>query len=224
MMLVYAHQLLKFTLSASDGEIGSVKDVYFDDHNWTLRYFVVDTGNWLFQRKVLISPVAVDGGQQVSQGKLPVKLSKEQVKDSPDIDMDMPVSRQQESSLFDYYSWPSNGRAGMGYPTSGMLKGASAFYNKIENQANFDPHLRSFRHVSQYEVHNEEGLVGRVKDLLIDTADWSVPYLVLDGVFASGSEHVAIPTDKILSIDWDTYTVNVSVKNAELSNDALINL
>lgn len=43
------------TVSAFDGDIGAVDQVYFDDHAWGVRYLVVETGNWLNDRRVLIS-------------------------------------------------------------------------------------------------------------------------------------------------------------------------
>jgi hypothetical protein len=46
-------------LHARDGEIGHLKDFFFDDQSWTIRYLVADTGNWLPNRKVLLSPFAV---------------------------------------------------------------------------------------------------------------------------------------------------------------------
>jgi hypothetical protein len=53
---VHCKDLLKARIHASDGKLGSLKDVYFDDEAWNTRYFVVDTGNWLQIRKVLVSP------------------------------------------------------------------------------------------------------------------------------------------------------------------------
>src|SRR5262245_4340906 len=47
-----------FSLAAKDGEIGKVKELYFDDQNWTVRYVVVDTGGWLSGRKVLLAPLS----------------------------------------------------------------------------------------------------------------------------------------------------------------------
>ena len=47
------------TIVAPDGDIGKVDDFYFDDKSWTIRYLVADTGNWLLDRKVLISPIAL---------------------------------------------------------------------------------------------------------------------------------------------------------------------
>ena len=78
---------------------------FFDDKTWAIRYLVVDTGTWLPDRQVLISPIAL--GQPDWEGQFfPVKLTTEQVRNSPDIDTDKPVSRQQETRLHTYYDWP----------------------------------------------------------------------------------------------------------------------
>ena len=82
--------------------IGTVSDFLFDDATWKVRWLVVDTGHWLTGRKVLIHPSvmgAVDDGRQ----RVPVKLTKARIKDSPDILQDQPVSRQMESGLYGYY-------------------------------------------------------------------------------------------------------------------------
>jgi uncharacterized protein YrrD len=222
-MKVYFTQLTDYALGATDGEIGKIKDVYFDDHGWNVRYVVAETGNWLFKRKVLISPVAVVQSIEITSKVLNVNLSKDQVKNSPDIDTELPVSVQQESSLFDHYSWPSFGRAGTGWPTAGMVRGTTAVINKAELPEEFDPHLRSFLHVSQYEVHNGTGRVGLVKDLLIDLENWSIPFLLIDDIFTSDKERVMIPTEKILSIDWDTFQVKISSNQDEIQNAPRIN-
>ena len=49
-----------YELDSLDGEIGKVKEFYFDDRHWTIRYLVADTGNWLSGRQVLISPYALN--------------------------------------------------------------------------------------------------------------------------------------------------------------------
>ncbi len=58
-MLSKAKTLTGYKLDSLDGEIGRVKDFYFDDRHWTIRYLVADTGNWLSDRQVLISPHAL---------------------------------------------------------------------------------------------------------------------------------------------------------------------
>jgi len=48
-----------YAIGATDGDIGKLDDFYFDDESWTIRYLVAETGNWLLDRKVLISPFAL---------------------------------------------------------------------------------------------------------------------------------------------------------------------
>lgn len=213
-MQIHGNKLLGFSLGAADGEIGKVTDIYFDDSAWLVRYLVIETGNWLFKRKVLISPYVVTDINNINTDVLQVKLNKEQIKNSPNIDTDMPISSQQESSLTNHYSL--FGGAGMGWPTTAMVKGTSDIVNKVDSQQGFDPHLRSFRHVAQYEVHNQNGRYGLVKDVVVDLSNWSVPYLLLDDAFTSKHESVVVSTSSILSIDWDTFRINVSLSNKDM--------
>ena len=104
-MLRTMNDLEGYAIRATDGTIGHVKDFYFDDETWVIRYLVVDTGTWLSSRKVLISPVAI-GHPNWAEKVLPVSITKEQVKNSPDIDTEKPVSRQHEIRYLGYYGYP----------------------------------------------------------------------------------------------------------------------
>jgi len=214
-MLESTHLLTGFSLETEDGEIGSVQDFYFDDQYWNIRYLVVETGNWFFGRKVLISPYAIQGVAWENQ-LLKVKMTKEQVRSSPSIDTNLPVSRQLEKKLNDYYAWPCYGSAGMGYPTTGMVKVSRTIKSDLEDHATADKHLRSYRHVRDYKVYNPDGFLGETADFLLDTADWTLPYLVVEMAEAAEGEMIAIPTDQIASIDFSTYAVAVTLDTAEL--------
>lgn len=77
-------------LGASDGDIGRVKDFYFDDQNWAVRYVIADTSSWLAGREVLISPHAF-GRLRQFENVLRLKLTRKQIEDSPSIDTRKPV-------------------------------------------------------------------------------------------------------------------------------------
>src|SRR5450759_1770004 len=104
-MLHSMKDLEDYAIGATDGTVGHVKDFYFDDKAWVIRYLVVDTGTWLSSRKVLISPIAI-GHPNWAEKTLPVSITKEQVKNSPDIDTEKPVSRQHEIEYLGYYGYP----------------------------------------------------------------------------------------------------------------------
>ncbi len=103
-MLRSVDNLIGFSLGASDGEIGRVHSFLFDYGDWAIHYLVVDTGRWLPGRKVLIPTKVLD--QPDWQDRVfRVDLTKEQVRDSPQIDAEAPVSRQREIELHEHYGW-----------------------------------------------------------------------------------------------------------------------
>ncbi|MGN7203800.1 PRC-barrel domain-containing protein [Pedobacter sp. SAFR-022] len=220
-MLESTHLLTGFSLATEDGEIGSVKDFYFDDQHWNIRYLVVETGNWFFGRKVLISPHAIQGVAWENR-LLKVKMTKDQVRSSPSIDTNLPVSKQLEKKLNDYYAWPNYGSAGMGYPTTGMVKVTRTIKAEVEEDTGADKHLRSYRHVRDYKVYNADGFLGETADFLVDTADWTLPYLVIEMADAEEGEMIAIPSDQIASIDFSTYAVAITQGREQLKKISAI--
>ena len=81
-MLTHLKALKKYSIRAKDGEIGSIVDFYFDDKEWIIRYFVLDTGTWLPGRRVLLSPSVFHVRDETSN-ELQTFLTKEQIKKSP---------------------------------------------------------------------------------------------------------------------------------------------
>lgn len=161
-------------LSLDDAEVGKVKDFYFDDLMWTVRYLVDDTGGWLHGRSVLLSPVVL-GQPDWDSEVLTVLLSEEQIMESPGVDMDKPVSRQKEEELNIYYGWPSYW-AVMPLPVP-MLVGEAGVAASREKG---DPHLRSIREVAGYSIEVMDGDIGQVDDFILDDEGWTIRYMVVD--------------------------------------------
>jgi hypothetical protein len=220
-MLWHASAINGYAIAASDGPIGTVSDFLFDDASWLVRWLVVDTGNWLSGRKVLLPPSVLGlldaKGQEVS-----VKLTKQQVKESPEIDTDRPVSRQMETNVYDYYGWsPYWGSGfymgGYGYmPSSGAASpylGARRRDEEIaEAQASRDDaHLRSVETVTGYHIHASDGEIGHVEGFLVDDADWSIHYLIVDTRNWWPGKKVLISPRSAREIDWTDKLVNLDV-------------
>ena len=231
-MLRSVHDLLSYAIRATDGVIGHVKDVYFDDHNWGVRYFVVETGSWLSSRKVLISPISI-GKPDWDARVLPVSITKEQVKGSPDIDTDKPVSRQHEMQYLEYYGYPyywggSGLGAGAAYPGA-MLTGVgydgsgANFLLEQANDAraeeaaeerrqdNSDPYLRSCNALLKYHIEATDGGMGHVKGLLVDEETWAIRYLILETSDWWGGHQVLIAPQWIQEISWLDATIAVDL-------------
>jgi len=217
-----------YSLKETDGEIGEVDEFYFDDLSWTIRYLVVKTGNWLSGRKVLISPEALLPPDWENE-EFPVNLTKDQIKNSPDIDTDKPVSRQHEEELSSYYSWDTYwGEEPHGAGIFGAMP--SALYESeigepenidqgaIQEQGNNDPHLQSTDAVKGYAIHATDGEIGKVVDYILDDSNWKIDYLVVDTGSWLNSKKVLLPTGWISQVKWDNEIVIVNVTTDEIEN------
>ena len=142
-MLIKAKTLAGYKLQSLDGEIGKVKEFYFDDRFWAVRYLVADTGGWLTGRQVLISPYALISASKEEQ-HITVDLTKKQIEDSPSLDSDKPVSRQFEEAYYGYYGWP-NYWAGpyMWGPYPYIVRDRIKWRESNAGGKAWDPHLRS---------------------------------------------------------------------------------
>ncbi len=214
-----SEDLLHFSLEATDGEVGKVKDFYFDDQKWVIRYLVVKTGSWLSGREVLISPVAI-ACESYESKKFPVNLTKEQVNNSPDIDTDKPVSRQQELALYDHYAWQRYGGGGfyaggvweIAYPTISMDDEKALIEDdNVKKHSDDDPHLRSTQAIIGYHVHALDGEVGHVSDFIIDDATWQLLFFVIGTHNWFGGKKVLIPVSHVKEVQWDNSAIILDI-------------
>lgn len=205
-------QLEGVEIHATDGEIGALHDIYFDDESWLIRYFVVDTAKWLPGRKVLISTDAVHRPWGGDAG-LPVDLTREQVKASPDIDTERPVSREAEILLFRHYGWSPYWTDSLAPPPPPML--ASTEEEKREAEAiaelTSDRHLQSCRELIGYTLEASDGKAGTVHDFLIDGNGSSIPYLVITSGEWLARKKVMLPAGSITSIKWAEAAIRTSL-------------
>ena len=201
-MLSKAQTLTGYSLQSLDGEIGTAKDFYFDDRDWTIRYLVADTGEWLISRQVLISPHSV-AGVYGGQGYIAVQLTKDQIEHSPSLNRDKPVSRQFEQAYFGFYGLPMY----WGFEHGRTKAGQFAPTRKKHG----DPDLRSTNDVSGHQVAAVDGDIGHVEDFLIDDQTWEIRYLIVDTRDWLPGKHVLISPKWIERVSWKEKQVVVNL-------------
>lgn len=220
-MLRSVKSLEKFAINATDGMIGRVKDFYFDDRAWVVRYIVVDAGAWLGTRAVLVSPYSITQPDWAGS-VLPAKISKQQIKDSPSIDSEKPVSRQYEKSYLGYYGYPfywgGSGLWGGGYYPGDYANpmdsdGYSGYqgYLGAASGDEGDPHLRSCNAVTGYHIKASDGEIGHVQGFLLDDLTWSIRYLIVNTSNWWVGHKVLISPEWIQNVSWDSSEVDVSL-------------
>jgi hypothetical protein len=91
-----------FDVEAADGGIGKIDEATYDVGS---SYIVVDTGPWIFGRKVLV-PAGMIEEIDLDNRKVKLRLTKEQIKNSPEYDTATEDYRSDayRERLGDYYS------------------------------------------------------------------------------------------------------------------------
>ena len=215
-MLQHVDELLDFTIHATDGDIGRVRDLYFDDHRWTVRYLVVDTGHWLPGRRILLSPAAIrkaDWGRR----ELIVALSREQIRQSPSVESHQPIGQRRIALFRECYTLPYYWAVG------GFLWGPGMWAHHASGKASGrqgreapglarDPYLRSARLIRDYHVKAIDGDAGRVEDFLVDDGSWVVRCLVVRTRHWRLGKRVLIPSEWVAWASWIELTVHVDLR------------
>ena len=227
-MMSVTSALKGLSICATDGKVGTISDMLFDDRDWRLRWMVADTGNWLPGRLVLLHPQAM-GQPDFNRKSVSVSLTRDRVESSPDIQHDLPVSRQLEQGVFAYYGWdPSWG--GGAFAMDGLMPpmaaGAPMTTGEVAETLDRepetvplqsgDPHLRSVAATDGYVIHATDGEIGHVSDFLVDNATWTLRYLIVDTGNWWPGKHVLLSPSAVTGIDWISQTISVNLKQDKI--------
>lgn len=241
-MLRKATEMMGYNIAATDGEIGHVEDFYFDiteigDTEWAVRYMVVDTGFWIFGRKVLIAPDVL-GTPEWESGTMPVELTKEHIENSPELDMERPITREYERNLRGYYGWPIYWGVPPATPTadSGFsrdthmaptVEAGGRFTGEREEvpdevaaalREGHDRHIYSVDDLTGFRIHAQDGEFGSVKDVFIDDYNWMIRYLLIDtGTWMPGRE-VLIAPQWVEQLNLDDSELKVTMTQEQIEN------
>lgn len=211
-MLYNLRSLLDSKIHATDGEIENLDDFYFDDRSWSIRYLVIDAGNWITDKKVLISPVVIQT-PDIRNKLLTVNLTKEQIRNSPDIDTKKPVSRQHELNP---YQWPVYGMTAIVPPLISNER-ISQMETKDERIPD-DPHLRSADEVIDYNISALDGDIGHVEDMIVDDDAWTIHFWVVKTRNWLPGKKVLISPLGINLISWEDQKVYVDMTVESIKN------
>lgn len=182
-MLRSLKELEGYSISATDGDLGRVENFLLDDECWTVRYLIAAPGGFLGGKRVLISPLSFGHADWVAR-RFHVSLTMDRVRNSPSVDTEKPVSRQQERDYDRYFGyssyWGSVGPWGEG-PSPAWLAAKSWVEPVLDPaDAGADVHLRSASEVRGYHIQGRDAEIGHVNDFAIDDETWEVRYLVVD--------------------------------------------
>ncbi|MFG0267415.1 MAG: PRC-barrel domain containing protein [Rhodopirellula sp. JB055] len=224
-MMISTEAVMGTELMGTDQSVGAICDLLFDDETWVVRHLVVDTGHWLPGRQVLLPPIKVQNADW-NAASASVPLTRREVKESPSVESDRPVSRQMEIELYQHfdvpYYWGPAGAtlAGSGYTPMPLAAGLMPM-DQVENDDIQRNHLRSIKEVSGYTIQGTDDHVGHVHGLVVDDVNWSIQQLIVDTGNWWPGKKVLIGRGHIREISWSDGTVTVGLTQDEIKRSPL---
>jgi hypothetical protein len=201
-MLYDLNALIGSPVAATDGETGSVRNFLFDDQSWEIRYVVVDVGNWLKRRDVVLPTSTLERPDWESK-TCHAHLSKEQIRNSPDVDAEMSVSRQQEIAMRNYFGALA-GWIDSEFSISSMPSGIKYPLHTAEVL-----HLRSASQMLGYHVWASDGDFGVLEGFVMDEAGWHLGYLDVKSGSWLKNRSVLVPTRWVNSVSWSEFRIDL---------------
>jgi hypothetical protein len=218
-MLIDAGELMDYVLHEEDGELGRCKDFLFDVRDWTVRYVVAETGTWLTGRKVLLPPGKIKD-PDFSDRRLPVTLTKEQIKGSPPLHEHEPVSRQYEIMWSDYYGiseyWLEEDKIGMTENPTAVLVAEQESASPGEKQE--ETHIFSIAELTGATIVASDGDIGHLADFLLDLKAWKVRYAIVDTRNWLPAKQVCVSVTCVEWVDPSRKRVGIGLSKEKIRN------
>lgn len=212
-----------YPIEGPEGELGKVKDILFDDHEWGVRYLVADTGGWLHKDQVLVSPKHLRSPDYSK--RFLVKLTRAEIESGPRLEDAAPVSKQYEDEYSRYYKiepyWQAAGILGAtSWPRPGVAASQPSPVEKEEHEkvlAQIEQwQIRSTHEVIGYNIAAIDGEIGHLADMILDTEEWRIRYFVIKTRNWLPGRTVLADTDWIREISWQSNNVVVEMTKEQL--------
>lgn len=206
-MLDKARALLEYKLSSMNEEIGRLKEFYFDDRHWAIRYLQADTGAWLAGRQVLLTPHALNAVSR-ERHRMVLGVTKRQIEDAPSLDPEQPISPQFEDAYYAFYGWPKYWHGPYTWGSSPQPERAlRSDVDGAERQPGWAPQVRRTSEVNGAYVQTPDGEMGHVEDLIIDGDTWAIRYLIISAQNWWPGKRVLVSPQWIQRVTWERWEI-----------------
>lgn len=209
------NEISTYAIKTIDEAEGNVKDILFDEVEWIVRYVETDFGIELSGTRKLIPRVFFKNPNWDEQ-HFPVKLTKFDLKDCPDIALHLPISRIYEQKVYEHFKedeyWLQSYITPFGIPAITHPIPSMGVSERMIDERKLKTHLRSFQEIKGYEVHALDGNIGQINNIIIDDKDWSIRYAVIDtSSWLPWSKNVLIGVNWMDEISYTSKQIKINL-------------
>ncbi len=216
-MLFNANNLVGCEILSVDGSAGSVKDILFDNTNWTCRYLVVETSSWFAGRTVVLSFEEIEDINEANR-QIKVRVTKQALEQYPDESTRNSISMEAEIIIGKYWMWTTGSVNRISRSMGRDIAQEASLLEKQTAEKMVGSHLRSFREVKGYHIEAPDGDIGHLYELILSNNDWKVCYLVVNTGSWFFDRTLLVPSTSLDTIRWADRKVHVSIIRDTIKN------
>ncbi|MGD8412600.1 MAG: PRC-barrel domain-containing protein [Candidatus Latescibacterota bacterium] len=214
-MMMRAKEILGTTVRSADGEIGKVKDILFDSEEWVVRYVVVDTWDWLPERKLIIPP-AVLKSPATRLRSFDVPMDKREISRGATLRDGDVLTRRVEASVFEQFKLAPYWAVRV--PGGGAMI-ADQVASHDDEGADAQTPLKSFRETAGFEILAGDGPIGRMVDFFVDDQSWSVAEVAVDTTDWLRDGSAVLKSRWFTGVDTRRRKMTLNKTSEEVEND-----
>lgn len=194
-MLLLASGLNQLVVDSDLRSVGCVTDFLIEPSKGRLRYVLVTFPK--AEGGVVALPAAACADPDMNSRHLKICLSELEIEDAAGIDLAHDLCRARENELHETLHWAPYWRSWDG---------------------NSAAELGGLKTLIGADVRTEEGSVGSLQDVLVDTWDWSVPLALIAGASLDTDKPVAVPYTLARRIDPEQRTIELNATLDQLQS------
>lgn len=199
------HDILSYSFYSDSEKIGSIEDLLVDEEG-RFRYLVVNTGAWIFGKKVLL-PIGQARIDYNNRRIYASGLNREQVENLPEYDPDSAMDYDYEERVRNVYrpatSSPTRGTATTGLETSATVDNPASLdatpgigdrshrnYDRNNYRYDYDPNL--------YDLGNQDHQTLRLYEerLVTNKSRQKVGEVTVGKRVETDTQHVSVPVER----------------------------
>lgn len=205
-MLRSVRELLGYGVSATDGRIGVVKDLLFNQNGWCVCHAMVDLTDLIPGKRVILPPESF-GKPGLKDFSFPVNLSSDELKNCPTLEIDESAYKEHAEELYRHFGWEPCWKCPSVEPE-----------RKQDKEYEEDNQMRSSKEIMSYGVESTDGSVGHVIDIILDDSEWVIRYIVVSTRNWLPGGKVLIAPSWITRIEWSELKIYISHNRQEVKD------
>lgn len=208
-MLRKINSLYRFKIYANDGRSGHIVEFLCNDEEWQIHHLVVNIGTWLFPQNVMVALEDITCIEWENREGF-LRLSKVQLEQCPAIEAHRPATRRPQLPNYLRGYWSEAPLVVFEWMLPRTPDQATEKQCRSEDEQP-ECYMVSTKDILRYKFQTRDGIVGFIKNLIVDDSNWQIKYMVAETKSWWSKKYTLFLPQWIRKSNWTSRNIKVDV-------------